>query len=310
MSATNLELTGVYAAVLTPQFADGSPDHGRFAQHCKWLLANGCDGLGILGTTSEANSFSTAERLEIMDKLAESGVPTKTLMPGTGCCAVPDSVALTKKAVEIGATSVLMLPPFYYKNQTDEGLFAAFSEVIQKVGSDKLKINLYHFPQMSGVPVTMKLIEMLRQEYPKTVTGMKDSSGVLDNMVKAAKDFPGFCVFSGADDLMLPLLREGGAGCFTACANIASDLVKSVYSEYRANGDSAKIDAFQAPVERVRKIIAGYPLIPALKALIARHWNDAAWLNMRAPVVAMDDATTQRLFREYDGAGLRLPEAA
>jgi len=231
MTATNLELTGVYAAVLTPQHDDLSPDHGRLAAHSQWLLANGCDGLGILGTTGEANSFSTAERLEILDKLAENGVPTASMMPGTGCCAIPDTVEITKKAMEIGAGSVLMLPPFYYKNQTDEGLFAAFSEVIQRVGDSKLKVCLYHFPQMSNVPISMKLIEMLRKDYPDTVVGMKDSSGVLDNMVQAAREFPGFCVFSGADDLMLPLLREGGAGCITACANISSDLSQAVYAE-------------------------------------------------------------------------------
>lgn len=310
MTATNLELTGVYAAVLTPQHRDLSPDHRRLADHCRWLMANGCDGLGILGTTGEANSFSTAERLEILDKLAENGVPTAPMMPGTGCCAIPDTVEITKKALEIGAGSVLMLPPFYYKNQTDEGLFAAFSEVIQRIGDAKLKVCLYHFPQMSNVPISMKLIEMLRKDYPDTVVGMKDSSGVLDNMVQAAKEFPGFCVFSGADDLMLPLLREGGAGCITACANISSDLSQAVYSEYRAKGDGGNVDTLQPPLVTVRKIISGYPLFPALKALVARHHNDTAWLNMRPPVMAMDDATTQRLFQEYDGAGLRLPQAA
>ena len=306
----NLEVTGVFAAVLTPQHKDLSPDHGRLAAHSRWLLANGCDGLGILGTTGEANSFSLAERLEILDKLAENGVPTHTMMPGTGCCAIPDTVDLTKKAIEIGAKSVLMLPPFYYKNQSDEGLFAAYSEVIQRIGDARLKINLYHFPQMSGVPISMNLIAMLRKAYPDTVIGMKDSSGVLDNMLTAVREFPGFCVFSGADDLMLPVLRAGGAGCITACANIACDLAQAVYSEYRANGDSGNVEELQKPLAAVRKIISNYPLFPALKALVARHHGDDAWLNMRPPVMAMDAATSERLFRDYDGAGLRLPQAA
>lgn len=310
MSASNLELTGVYAAVLTPQLADLSPDHGRLAAHAKWLLANGCDGLGVLGTTGEANSFTVAERLEILDKLAENGVPTKGMMPGTGCCAIPDTVEITKKALEIGAGSVLMLPPFYYKNQSDEGLFAAYSEVIQRIGDDRLKICVYHFPQMSGVPISMNLIGMLRKAYPNTVVGMKDSSGVLENMLTATREFPGFCVFSGADDLMLPVLREGGAGCITACANIASDLAQAVYSEYRANGDDGNVEELQKPLAAVRKIISGYPLIPSLKAMVARHTGDNAWLNMRPPVLAMDTAQTQRLYQEYDGAGLAMAEAA
>lgn len=310
MSTTELELTGVNAAVLTPQHEDLSPDHARLAAHSKWLLANGCDGLGILGTTGEANSFSLAERLEILDTLAENGVPTKPMMPGTGCCAIPDTVELTKKAIEIGAGSVLMLPPFYYKNQSDEGLYAAYAEIIQRIGDDRLKICLYHFPQMSGVPLSLKLIEMLRKDYPNTVVGMKDSSGQLDNMVAAAKNFPGFCVFSGADDLMLPLLREGGAGCITACANIACDLAQAVYSEYRANGDGGNVDALAQPLNAVRKIISGYPLIPSLKAMVARYHDDKAWLNMRPPVMPMDAKATEALYAEYDGAGLSLPKAA
>ncbi|MEQ8805776.1 MAG: dihydrodipicolinate synthase family protein [Rhodospirillales bacterium] len=310
MSASNLELTGVYAAVLTPQLADLSPDHARLAAHSRWLLANGCDGLGILGTTGEANSFSVAERLEILDKLAENGVPTQGMMPGTGCCAIPDTVEITKKALEIGAGSVLMLPPFYYKNQSDEGLFAAYSEVIQRIGDDRLKICVYHFPQMSNVPISMNLIGMLRKAYPNTVVGMKDSSGVLENMLTATREFPGFCVFSGADDLMLPVLREGGAGCITACANIASDLAQAVYSEYRTNGDDGNIEDLQKPLAAVRKIISGYPLIPSLTAMVARHTGDNAWAIMRPPVLPMDAAMTQRLYQEYDGAGLAMAEAA
>jgi len=306
----SLELTGVYAAVLTPQHADLTVDHARLAAHSRWLLANGCDGLGILGTTGEANSFSLKERLEILDKLAENGVPTKPMMPGTGCCAIPETVELTKKALEIGAGSVLMLPPFYYKNQSDDGLFAAYSEVIQRIGDKRLKVCVYHFPQMSNVPISMNLIAKLRKAYPDTVVGMKDSSGVLDNMLTAVREFPGFCVFSGADDLMLPVLREGGAGCITACANIGSDLAQAVYAEFRRNGDKGKVNELQQPLAAVRKIISGYPLIPSLKAMMARHTGDKAWLHMRPPVMAMDAAMTKKLYQEYDGAGLRLPQAA
>ena len=203
-----------------------------------------------------------------------------------------------------------MLPPFYYKNQSDEGLFAAYSEVIQRIGSDKLKICLYHFPQMSNVPLSMNLIGMLRKEYPNTVIGMKDSSNVLENMLTATKEFPGFCVFSGADDLMLPVLRSGGAGCITACSNIAPDLAQSVYSEYRANGDSGDIEARHQTLSSVRKIISGYPLVPSLKAMTARNYNDDAWFNMRPPIMRMDDAQTQKLYHEYDGAGLVMAKAA
>ena len=192
MGNNNFAIEGVYAAALTPLTADRAPDLGLMASHCLWLLDNGCDGLAILGTTGEANSFGLKERIGILEGLAEAGLPAEKTMPGTGACAVPDAVALTRVAVDLGAPAVLMLPPFYYKNSSNDGLFAAYSEIIQKLGDEKLKICLYHFPQMSGVPITYPLIEMLLKTYPKTVVGMKDSSGDFNNMSGAAKVYGGW----------------------------------------------------------------------------------------------------------------------
>ena len=222
MAHEDFELKGVYTAALTPLTADLGPDLDLLAGHGRWLLDNGCDGLAVLGTTGEANSFSLDERLLILDGLAEAGIPGEKLMPGTGACALPDAIELTRKALDIGAAGVLMLPPFYYKNPSDEGLFAAYSEIIQKVGDDRLRVFLYHFPQMSGVPITYPLIDRLLKEYPETVIGMKDSSGDFDNMSGAAREFPGFAVFSGSDEFLLPLIEAGGAGCITACAGAGS----------------------------------------------------------------------------------------
>ena len=140
MSDTPPTLGGVFAAVLTPLDAALAPDHAALARHCRWLLANGCDGLAVLGTTGEANAFSVDERLAILEGLAEAGIPAGALLPGTGCCAVPDTVALTRRALELGAAGVLMLPPFYYKKVSDDGLFAAYSEVIERVGDARLRV--------------------------------------------------------------------------------------------------------------------------------------------------------------------------
>ena len=208
------------AAVLTPLDSTLAPDRTALATHCRWLLDNGCNGLAVLGTTSEANSFSVDERLRLLDNLIEDGIPGNTLMPGTGCCAVPDTVRLTRKAVELGAGGVLMLPPFYYKNVSDDGLFAGFAEVIEQVGDARLKVYLYHFPQMSGVALGPDLIERLLKQYPDTIAGMKDSSGNFGNMVRNTHTFPGFAVISGSDEFLLPLLKEGGAGCITAVCNV------------------------------------------------------------------------------------------
>ncbi len=298
-------VSGVYAAVLTALRDDLSIDIARTARHCDWLLANGCDGLGVLGTTGEANAFTLKERLEMLDGLAEAGVPTAPMMPGTGCCAIGDTVELTKKAVEIGAGSVLMLPPFYYKNCSDDGLYAAFSEVIQRVGSSDLKVLLYHFPQMSMVPLSIDLMARLVRDYPGAVVGVKDSSGVLENMTAVAREIPGFAVMSGADDVMLPLLKEGGAGCITACSNIASPVAREVYAAAR-RGDWAAAEAIQPQLRAIRELTQKFPLFSCLKALMRRHTGEALWDNIRPPLTAMSDADKARLYAGYDATGLTM----
>ncbi len=298
---------GVYAAALTPLTDNLEPDIGLMAAHCRWLLDNGCDGLAILGTTGEANSFGLKERIGILDGLAEAGIPGEALIPGTGACALPDAIALTKVAMNNGAAGVLMLPPFYYKNPSDDGLFAAYSEVIQQIGDDKLKICLYHFPQMSGVPIPYSLIERLLKEYPGTIAGMKDSSGDADNMIGAAKNFPGFAVFAGSDELLLPLIEAGGAGCITACANVGSRLAGEVYNGW-VNGED--VSATHETLTAVRNTIMKFPLSTALKTLMARHSGNGGWLNIRPPLMRMADADRDTLFETFDAIGFEVPLAA
>ncbi len=310
MTETHSPYKGVFAAVLTPVKPDLSADLDRMAAHCKWLLANGCDGLGVLGTTGEANSFGLKERIGIIEGLVERGVPADVMMPGTGCCATPDTVALTKATIDIGAKGVLMLPPFYYKNNKDEGLFAAFSDVIQRVGDDRLKIFLYHFPQVSNVPITFNLIEMLLKAYPKTVVGMKDSSGDLENMAGAAERFPGFASFSGSDENMLPLMRRGGVGCITACANVVSPTLGEMYAGIVGKRPAAELDKLNEKLIAIRKMIAKYPLAPSLKALMARHTGAKAWLTVRPPMVSLSDAECKALYAEFDALAQPMAKAA
>ena len=307
MAKKEFTFEGVYTAVLTPLTAGLDPDLGLMAAHCRWLLDNGSDGLAVLGTTGEANSFGLKERIGILEGLAEAGIPPEALLPGTGTCALPDAIALTRRAVDLGAPGVLMLPPFYYKNPSDEGLFAAYSEVIQKIGDDRLKICLYHFPQMSGVPITYPLIEMLLKEYPSTVAGMKDSSGDFGNMSGAVKAFPGFAVFAGSDELLLPLIEAGGAGCITACANVGSSLAAEVYQGWKSGGDIAAVNE---TLTAVRQAVYQFPLSTALKTLMARHSGNDGWLNIRPPLMPMDAAARDKLFKDFDAIGFDLPLAA
>jgi 4-hydroxy-tetrahydrodipicolinate synthase len=296
-------LRGVFAAVLTPLAPDLAPNHGRLARHCRWLLANGCDGLSPLGTTGEANSFSAVERIAIMEGLVAAGLPAARLMPGTGCAALTDTVELTRKAVELGCGGVLMLPPFYYKSVSDDGLFASYAEVIERVGDRRLRVYLYHFPQMSAVPLSHALIRRLLDRYPGTVAGIKDSSGDLGNMVAMARTFPDFAVFSGWDHLLWPLLKEGGAGCITAVANIAAPLAQRIFAGWRDGDVAAPHDQLEA----VRKAVEVYPLTAALKEIMARHVGDDGWRIVRPPMTTLSEEKSRDLLARLARTGYKIP---
>lgn len=296
---------GILAAVLTPLAENFSPDLKSWLSHCRWLLDEGCDGLAVLGTTSEANSFSVNERLTMLDALAESGIPGERLIPGTGCCALPDTVTLTRKALEIGAAGTLLLPPFYYKPATDEGLFAAYSEVIQRIGDDRLRIYLYNIPHNSGVPITFGLIEKLRAAYPDTVVGIKDSAGDFANMKAMIEAFPGFRVFSGSDDFLLDILRSGGAGVITACNNIGAAQSAQLYANWRC--DDA--ETLQATVAGIRSIVQGFPLIAALKEIMAYTTGREGWRHIRPPLEPLAKEETAALLMRLSATGLSLKPA-
>jgi 4-hydroxy-tetrahydrodipicolinate synthase len=190
--------SGVIAPVLTPFGEDGAPDPDRFIEHAEWLMGDGgCTALAPFGTTSEANSLALDERMDLLEELVESGLEPLNLMPGTGTCSLADTITLTQHAIDLGVGGVLMLPPFYYKDVSDEGLYKYYAEVIDEIADDNLRIYLYHIPQVSGVRISLDLIERLRGEFPETVLGLKDSSGDWSNMHAILERFPGLKSFSG-----------------------------------------------------------------------------------------------------------------
>lgn len=294
-------LKGVFAAALTPLNANLSVNKDKLVSHMNWLLENGCDGLAVLGTTGEANSFSTSERRDILDTLGGAGISGQALMPGTGCCSIPETVELSRHAMELGAGGVLMLPPFYYKNVSDDGLFAAYAEVIERIGDARLKIYLYHFPQMSATPLSYDLIERLLKAYPDTVKGMKDSSGVFDNMAGAAEKFPGFEVFSGGDDFLLPLLQRGGVGCITAVCNIACHMSAKIYRAWQAGDASA--EALQKDLIKVRIAAQTYNYSAGLKTAMAHFTDDDDWLPVRPPLMPLSGEERTNLINLLQEAG-------
>ena len=299
---------GVNAAVLTAMKPDLSPDPDRMAAHAKWLLANGCNGLGVLGTTGEANSFGLHERKAILEGLIARGVPATAMMPGTGCASLMDTVELTLHAKAQGCRGVLLLPPFYYKGVSDDGLFAYFSEVVQRVGGG-IALYLYNFPQQSALPFSLDLIGRLLKAYPGVVKGSKDSSGDYANMLAMVDHFAkdGFEVYSGSDEYLQQILAAGGAGCITAASNGNSHWGGIVY----AKREGAEADAAQAMLTATRRAATSVPLIPGLREIIARSTGEDGWRTIRPPHLKLPKAQADAVWAAWQAAGaLPLPGLA
>ncbi len=298
---------GINAAVLTPMTGDLSPDLDRMEAHCRWLLANGCNGLAILGTTGEANSLGFNERIAVMEGLVSRGIPAAKLMPGTGTPALTDTVLLTRKAAGLGCRGVLLLPPFYYKNPSDDGLFAYFSEVVQRVGGS-IRIYLYNFPQQSAVPFGIELVARLLKAFPGVIKGVKDSSGDWETTRSYVDHFAkdGFEVYAGDDSLLLSNLHAGGAGCITAASNVNCSVGARVYANW--NSDAGR--QAQLVLTSTRKAVTTLPLIPGLKSLVARNTGDPGWKTIRPPHLKLTAEQEAKLFTAFDACGVEMAKAA
>ncbi len=301
----NQRIKGVLSPVVTPFTRDLAPDADRFVRHCKWLLSHGCSGLAVFGTNSEANSLSVDERVMLLEALVEAGVPASKLMPGTGCSALSDSVVLTAHAVKLGCAGVLMLPPFYYKGVSDEGLFRNFSEVVQRVADERLQLYLYHIPPVSSVPISLGLIERLLKAHPKSIAGIKDSSGDWNNTKAVLDAFAtsGFDVFAGSETFLLDNMRHGGAGCITATGNVNPAAIDKVWR----NWQSAEADKLQAGITATRMAVQKVPMIPALKAIVAKFSDDPEWSTVRPPLVENTQAQLAGLFADLKALNFDMP---
>src|SRR5215471_21127079 len=291
-------IRGVLAPVVTPFKADRAPDPERFIKHCQWLLSQDC-GLAPFGTTSEANSMSKDERMSLLDALVAPGIDPSRMMPGAGCCSITETVELTAHAVRHGCAGVLMLPPFYYKDVTEKGLYRYFSEVVQRVGDARLRIYLYHIPSVAIVGITPKLVERLLRAYPNAIAGMKDSSGDWNNTKTFLDAFSrdGFDVFVGSETFLLANMRNGGAGTISATANLNPAAICALFAECTrsqisdiGHRTSSGLDAQQARLSIVRDVFArkSWPsMIAALKQAIAIYAEDREWARVRPPLVEL-----------------------
>jgi 4-hydroxy-tetrahydrodipicolinate synthase len=304
-------IRGVLAPVVTPFKADLSPDCERFIKHCQWLLSQNC-GLAVFGTNSEANSMAANERSTLLDAVVAAGIDPSRMMPGTGCCSIAETVELTTHAVRHGCAGVLMLPPFYYKNVTEEGLYRYFSEVVQHVGDTRLKIYLYHIPPVAIVGVTPKLVERLLKAYPNAIAGMKDSSGDWNNTKTFLDAFAraGFEVFVGSESFLLANMRNGGVGTISATANVNPAAIQKLYRQWNTPDDADNADQQQSKLNVVREVFSStrFPsMIAALKQAIAIYGNDPDWTRLRPPLVELTKEQAELLAAELKAIGFAMP---
>ena len=296
--------TGVLVPALTPFSRDLAPEADQFVRHCRWLLDQGADGLGVFGTTGEANSLSADERMALVDTLVDAGIPPQRLMVGTGTCALTETVRLTAHAVASGCGGVLMLPPFYYKGVSDDGLYASFAETIERVGDPRLRVYLYHIPPVAEVGISLDLVSRLIEAYSQCVVGIKDSSGDWNNTESLLREFPGFGTFAGSEGFLLDTLRGGGVGCITATGNVNPSGIRKVYEEWR----TPDADRLQARITEIRKTIQAYPMIPALKTIVAAGYQHAGWDRVRPPFIGLGKDRSTSLFSDLKRIGFDMAQ--
>jgi 4-hydroxy-tetrahydrodipicolinate synthase len=289
---TASKLQGVIAAIATAVDDKGEPDCARSTALASFLLANGCDGLNVLGTTGEATSFSLEQRKRVMSAYRAAGLPLDRLMVGTGAASVADAIALTRHAAELGFAGALVLPPFYYKGVPDDGLFAYVELIVQATAAEPIPLYLYHFPAQSGLPWHVKLVARLVESFGARIVGLKDSSGDMAYAREATTVAPGFKVFPSTEAVLMEARTGAFAGCISATANLNADLCARAWR----SGDTAALDAAVA----IRKLFDGKQLVPGVKALIAHIHDDAGWSRVQPPLSVFPAQDRTAVSAAYD----------
>lgn len=288
------QITGLWAAMTTPIAADGNVDHAALVGHAKFLTQNGCDGLVPFGTTGEGTSFSASEKLAATEALLNAGIPAARIALGTGCPAIPDTISLTRSAMGLGLTHAMILPPYYYRDVSEQGLEDAFAQIIDGIGSDHLRLCAYHIPQVSGVPVPAAALGRLRQKYGKIMAGVKDSTGDFESFRAFRREAPDIGTLVGAETLIARARDEGGVGSICGMVNLVPHLVRAMFQGHEATADmTAACEALEAP------------FIPTLKAILAAQSGDAAWRNVRAPFRPADPTRAARIAATLATIGAR-----
>jgi 4-hydroxy-tetrahydrodipicolinate synthase len=285
---------GVMAPILTPFNGDLTIANDLFADHAHHLIKSGCAGLAPFGTTGEALSLGIEERLMALERLIDSGIDAKKLIPGTGLTNLPDTIKLTRHVVDHGCAGAMVLPPFYFKNVSDDGLFTYFASLIESVASDDLRIYLYHIPPVAQVGLSIALIQRLRLTFPTQIVGIKDSSGDWDNTRRLLTEVPGLIVYPGSELPLLEALSLGAPGCITATANINAPSIAQIIALHQS-GKKAEATQRHEVVKKLRVKIQEYGPIPAQKYLLSMWSGDDRWRHVRPPLLSLPDAVGHQL---------------
>ncbi len=300
---TNEKMTGVMTPILTPFNDDLSFASDLYISHAKWLLEQGIHFLSPFGTTGEALSMTVEERLAAVDVLIDAGIDPAVLMPGTGLCNLEDTVKLCSHAVERGCRAVMTLPPFFYKNASDDGLYAYFSRLVEVVNSPDLKICMYHIPPMAGIGFTPALAGRLANDYPDVFIAYKDSSGDFENTKAVIAAAPTVAVFPGSEHFLKEGLEHGGKGCISATCNVNPAAIRHVY-DVGVGAEKDDLDKINSGMIAFRKTVEKYGPIPAMKGMLAVKREDSRWRNVRPPILPAPPSSTDMLLEEL-GSDLR-----
>ncbi len=283
-------LRGVIAAAATPVREDLTIEYDKLVQLCGWLLQSGCDGINLLGTTGEATSFTTEARLAAMHAVARSDLPISRFMVGTGAAALDDAVRLTAAARDLGFAGALLLPPFYYKAISDEGLIDYVSTVVERVGHGP-RLYLYHFPQNSGVPYTIEVTRRLKQRYPDCLMGMKDSSGDLAFASQVANEIKDFDVFPSAEGAIAHAREHGYAGCISATANITAPFARAAWMKPHLQEGREGL----SKAVTLRNALSSSKLIASVKWALSRLHRDPSLTRVMPPLTSLGEMEVRTL---------------
>jgi 4-hydroxy-tetrahydrodipicolinate synthase len=294
-----IRLRGVIAAAATPLNADFSIDTDRLIEHCRTLLQEGCDGINLLGTTGEATSFSVEQRRAAMQTVARSGLPMSQFMVGTGAASLTDAVLLTREARDLDFSGALVLPPFYYKPIDNAGLLAYFDELINRVGAD-LRLYLYNFPQLSGVPYPLEFVQSLKKKYPRELLGLKDSSGDNAYAIAMASGVEDFDVFPSAEGTLKDSDRYRWAGCISATVNVT---VRAASESWKWRG-TAEGERAVAAAAAQRSILTRAPVIAAVKQALAVKYRRPEWARVVPPLHSLTPEQSAQQARDLATSGL------